>query len=441
MLTKNNPFQSWVGFTRALEMEFGSSPYECPRSTLFKLTQTGLVQEYYKEFTALANCVYGVNPDALLDCFLSGLQPDIRRDVIAQAPNSMIRTVSLAKLYKEKYSPQHRTFQTHSLTKNPSYSINQTHKTTSLPPLLPTPTSNQPTQPQTKFSNVKNLTVVKIKLRTCYYRLKGMRKKILEPEPPDNVVTEFQELSLEPHLSFNALNGGSGVGTMKFQGSINGIVVGPHVSDYSELSLKFYLHGNFITLHGEKPKLPMHAQFNHICRMHRTHAISGIFTMQLEVPYCADDLWLQIQDNIEPDLALLLHTYKDVFLAPQGLPPTRTHDHSIPLLPNTKPIKALSVLKSRTILKDDQPVNQVLIQWEGLEESHATWEDYAAIKETYLDFNLEDKVDFNGGGNVICKDVVGAIKEPKYSEEATVSGYVHVARDPNDAGNRKSTRA
>nr|KYP32203.1 hypothetical protein KK1_047162 [Cajanus cajan] len=41
MLTKNNPFQSWVGFTRALEMEFGPSPYECPRSTMFKLAQTG----------------------------------------------------------------------------------------------------------------------------------------------------------------------------------------------------------------------------------------------------------------------------------------------------------------------------------------------------------------------------------------------------------------
>nr|KYP65500.1 hypothetical protein KK1_011736 [Cajanus cajan] len=162
MLTKNNPFQSWVGFTRALEMEFGSSPYECPRSTLFKLTQT-------------------------------------------------------AKLYKEKYSPQHRTFQTHSLTKNPSYSINQTHKTTSLPPLLPTPTSNQPTQPQTKFSNVKNLTVVKIKLRcfTCDEKFSPSHKCpntiLLDSGSSDNFLqpqlAHCLKLPVEPTSSFQVLVG------------------------------------------------------------------------------------------------------------------------------------------------------------------------------------------------------------------------------------------
>jgi len=43
MITKTNAFQSWIGFTRALELEFGPSPYECLRSTLFKLMQSGSV--------------------------------------------------------------------------------------------------------------------------------------------------------------------------------------------------------------------------------------------------------------------------------------------------------------------------------------------------------------------------------------------------------------
>jgi len=34
---RTNPFHSWIDFTRALETEFGPSPYECPRSDLFKL--------------------------------------------------------------------------------------------------------------------------------------------------------------------------------------------------------------------------------------------------------------------------------------------------------------------------------------------------------------------------------------------------------------------
>jgi len=31
MMSKNNPFQSWAAFTRALELEFGPSAFECPR--------------------------------------------------------------------------------------------------------------------------------------------------------------------------------------------------------------------------------------------------------------------------------------------------------------------------------------------------------------------------------------------------------------------------
>jgi len=36
------------------------------------------------------------------------------------------------------------------------------------------------------------------------------------------------------------------------------------------------------------------------------------------------------------------------------------------------------------------------MQWEGLDESHAMWKDYVAIKENYPYFNLVLKVGFNG---------------------------------------------
>jgi len=73
---------SAISFAGALELEFGPSPYECPHSTLVKLMQSGSVQDYYREFTSLANRVQGITVDDLLDCFLSGLEIDIRRDVI-----------------------------------------------------------------------------------------------------------------------------------------------------------------------------------------------------------------------------------------------------------------------------------------------------------------------------------------------------------------------
>ena len=86
MMTRENSFKTWIAFTRTLETEFGPSPYECPRSQLFKLTQIGSVQSYYVQFTSLANRVQGITQEALLDCFVGGLKPNIRMDVIAKSP-------------------------------------------------------------------------------------------------------------------------------------------------------------------------------------------------------------------------------------------------------------------------------------------------------------------------------------------------------------------
>lgn len=54
MMQRNNQFQDWKSFTRALEQDFGPPPYDCPGASLFKLVQTGTVSEFYLEFTALA---------------------------------------------------------------------------------------------------------------------------------------------------------------------------------------------------------------------------------------------------------------------------------------------------------------------------------------------------------------------------------------------------
>jgi hypothetical protein len=70
----------------------------------FKLNQTGTVAEYYLQFTSLANRVYGLSNDALIDCFVSGLNADIRREVLIHTPTSLVKAFSLAKVYEEKYA-------------------------------------------------------------------------------------------------------------------------------------------------------------------------------------------------------------------------------------------------------------------------------------------------------------------------------------------------
>ncbi|XP_014519802.1 uncharacterized protein LOC106776848 [Vigna radiata var. radiata] len=444
MMARTNPWVSWTGFTRALELEFGPSPYECPRSDLFKLMQTGSVQDYYVQFTALANRVHGVTSEALLDCFIGGLKLEIRRDVVAQSPTTLMRSVSLAKLYEEKYSYKpklYHSFPTSKLHKpNTGPSMSQTVKSTSLPALLPTP-------PKSTFtpSNVKKLSPAEVQLRrekglcfTCDEKYfpdhKCLNKQYLflqivddenlqvEPEPPDPNSQLDPMSNLEHHLSFNALKGSSGVGTMRFQGSIHGMriqvlldsgssdnflqprlasclklpiepvpnfhvlvgngnsliteglvsklevmiqghslhlptylllvtgadlvlgaawlaTLGPHISDYSTLTLKFYLDNKFVMLHGDKSITASPTQFNHLRRMSHTKAIAVLFTLQAQPIMGPQEERLEIPHDMDPELSRLLHLYKPVFAIPKGLPPHRSQNHVIPLMPGVGPVR------------------------------------------------------------------------------------------------------
>ncbi|WVY98353.1 hypothetical protein V8G54_030504 [Vigna mungo] len=63
-------------------------------------------------------------------------------------------------------------------------------------------------------------------------------------------------------------------------------------------------------------------------------------------------------------------------------------------------IQHTKILQSRVILRDLHQVPQHLVQWEGLDSDHATWEDQFTLQQAFRDFNLEGKVGLNGGGIV-----------------------------------------
>ena len=69
--------------------------------------------------------------------------------------------------------------------------------------------------------------------------------------------------------------------------------LGPHVSDYSQLTLKFYKDNQFVTLRGDQPKLPGPAEFNQLRRMNHTHAIAEVFTLQYKHQDVPEDKWLE----------------------------------------------------------------------------------------------------------------------------------------------------
>jgi hypothetical protein len=449
MVQRTHPFTSWIEFTRALELDFGPSIYECPRATLFKLTQSGFVAEYYLQFTSLANRVYGLSNDALIDCFVSGLNNEIRRDVLIHTPSSLVKAVSLAKVYEEKYNsnpktqkPNHTNFST-----NKNFPNKPETSTRNSTPILNTP----PTRPMSQFQknpNIKRISPAEMQLRRdkglCYWcddkfsfthRCPNRQLMLLhyddtedepdievETQPPD-ITTNSPTTNLpEHHLSFNAMKGTSHMGILRFSGSIGQIKVqilidggssdnflqpriakclklpvepastfrvlvgngeimtaegmikhlpldiqgnkleipvyllpvagadvilgaswlatlGPHVADYASLTLKFFLEGKFVTLLGESAARPSPAQFHHFKRLQHTDAIDECFTVQWLKSTETTDIFKELPTNIEPEIAILLHTYKDLFKTPSTLPPSRSHNHSIPLIEGANPVK------------------------------------------------------------------------------------------------------
>ncbi|KAJ0940339.1 putative nucleotidyltransferase, Ribonuclease H [Helianthus annuus] len=61
----------------------------------------------------------------------------------------------------------------------------------------------------------------------------------------------------------------------------------------------------------------------------------------------------------------------------------------------------VKVLQSRSITKGTQVIAQSLIQWDGLSEDEATWEDNSQLRLQFPNLHLEDKVGVNGDGIVM----------------------------------------
>lgn len=98
----NGLISSWQSFLDALDSRFAPTFYDDPRGALFKLVQRGSVNDYLTEFERLANRVTGLPPPFLLSCFISGLNPELRREVLALQPISLLQATALAKLQEDK---------------------------------------------------------------------------------------------------------------------------------------------------------------------------------------------------------------------------------------------------------------------------------------------------------------------------------------------------
>ncbi|XP_077219125.1 uncharacterized protein LOC143853291 [Tasmannia lanceolata] len=226
---RNHQFQTWDGFTRALETRFGPSQYVDHQGALSKLTQTTTVLAYITDFETLANRTDGLPPSFMLSCFISGLKPEIRREVQVSQPTHLAQAIGLAKLQAEKLNDIHRS---------------------SFRPIPSTP-SPQPPPPTTSTSTrcpIRHLTPAEMQTRQekglCFncdekfsrnHRCKPQFHLMLADETdetidmaypniePGLVVPEDNLLLDTPaEISLNAFQGQPSPRTLRFTGNLHG---------------------------------------------------------------------------------------------------------------------------------------------------------------------------------------------------------------------------
>lgn len=251
MQQKAGRVPTWLTLTKAIELQFGPSHFDGARSQLFKLTQQGLggsLETYNSKFLSLANRTDDVSEDAVVDCYIGGLVPSLKRDVLVQRPSTVISAMSLARLFvgsstsmppsptaiADGGSKPRSSYTPPSTTKSfTPYSTPMSGTTKStLPPLLPTP----PIPPIKKMSTAemqirreKGLCYTCDAKFTPHHRCPNKHLMLFHCEEDDDPGGDVEpppevDATLH-HLSLHALRGTSGAATIRFHGNILGIAV------------------------------------------------------------------------------------------------------------------------------------------------------------------------------------------------------------------------
>ena len=442
-MARNHQLPSWSGFLQAIEARFALSPYEDPTGQLFKLVQKGTVREYLAQFESLANRITGLSPSSLLSCFISGLEPDIRREVQALQPLTLTHAAGLARLQEEKFSDSRRSFR--SRPSFPPYPATP-------PPLSvvpPSPLPLLPSPPKPPPLPVRRLSPEELANRRerglCFYcdekynrshrcasrffllvanedpeddLLNPNISPPLSPKPtrPDNSnnPTHSQPDLPQAQISLHALSGHTAPETLRMTGRIstqsvvilidggsthnfvqarlvktfgltpqstptlrvlvgNGnevvcsqvclavtihlqghsftvdlhvlplcgadIVLGvqwlkslrPVLTYYNDLTMKFLHQGQLIELKGTTDMHPLAVSPPQLRRMLQTQSVSEFFHIRV----CPST---SPSPTTHPAITSILEQFGPLFQPPTTLPPSRSTNHSIHLLPNSPPV-------------------------------------------------------------------------------------------------------
>ena len=101
--------------------------------------------------------------------------------------------------------------------------------------------------------------------------------------------------------------------------------LGPVLTDYSELQMKFIWDGKLIHLNAASSPVASEVSLNQLRRIATANGVSVFFHLSM-IPATSD-----IEFDEIPGLSALTAEFQHLFDNPSGLPPSRTMDHRIHL--------------------------------------------------------------------------------------------------------------
>lgn len=114
--------------------------------------------------------------------------------------------------------------------------------------------------------------------------------------------------------------------------------LGPFLSDYSIPCIQFFHNNKPVTISGANSPISTHASFSQFTRYLHTDTIASIHSIDVTPIQPSDHTDAIPQGSRDPSIQNILNKFPTIFSQPKSLPPHRSQDHHIHLLPGSSPV-------------------------------------------------------------------------------------------------------
>lgn len=113
--------------------------------------------------------------------------------------------------------------------------------------------------------------------------------------------------------------------------------LGPVLTDYADLTMKFMQHGHVVELQGKREANIHSVNHHQLQRMVQTNGVSTLFHIRLTTPE-PPSTQISTLNNHSPEIESILHRYTFLLQTPTTLPPNHETNLTINLLPHLTPV-------------------------------------------------------------------------------------------------------